>query len=218
MGNDLHRFGVPDTAQDGADSGATYLRRLKQQTQDPAAAATARPAPAAAGRESKEAASGAERRRQPRYKCEGSAEFRVENSSVRTWGTVTDLSLCGCYVEMQATSPPGTELSLTLEVNGIRAQVKGVVRVTYAFLGMGIAFTEIAESERERLHSMVRSLMEPVATVAPSGPSARPAPTPLPDMVDARSALGAIREFFEDKPQLSRSEFADLLRKSQKRV
>jgi hypothetical protein len=49
-----------------------------------------------------------EKRGEPRYKCEGSAEFRTDGFEVRTWARVTNLSRSGCYVEMQATSPLNT--------------------------------------------------------------------------------------------------------------
>src|SRR5258708_4874651 len=54
----------------------------------------------------------AEKRGEPRYKCEGSAEFRTDGFEVRTWARVTDLSRSGCYVEMQATSPLNTAVTL----------------------------------------------------------------------------------------------------------
>jgi hypothetical protein len=82
-------------------SGAEYLRRLKQDMEhpgtchDPVVETVQTIAPAAAQ----------ERRQSPRYKCEGSAQFRVGGSAVRTWGTFTDISLGGCYVEMTATYP-----------------------------------------------------------------------------------------------------------------
>jgi PilZ domain len=72
-----------------------------------------------------------ERRRTPRFKCEGSAEFRVGGTDVRTWGTFTDLSVHGCYIELTATFPVGTMVDLVLGLNGFRVNVKGEVRVSY---------------------------------------------------------------------------------------
>jgi hypothetical protein len=105
-------------------SGADYLRRLKRdQEQQPQTYVEAAPAPAPAEPEKQE------RRRNPRYKCEGSATFRVRGGNMRSWGTFTDLSISGCYVELKATFPLGALLDLELELNGVRAQVKGEVRV-----------------------------------------------------------------------------------------
>ena len=71
---------------------------------------------------------GAEKRRSPCYKCEGSAQLREEGCDVRTWSTFTDISLNGCYVEAQATYPAGTLLHMKLESNGIRVEMIEYVR------------------------------------------------------------------------------------------
>ena len=46
---------------------------------------------------------------------------------------------------MPATFPPETEMELVLELNGLRVQVKAIVRITYPFWGMGLAFTAISD-------------------------------------------------------------------------
>ena len=81
----------------------------------------------------------------PRYKCEGSAELREEGCDVRTWATFSDISLHGCYVEAQATYPANTILHMKLEANGVRVETNGNVRVSYPYLGMGIAFLDTSE-------------------------------------------------------------------------
>jgi hypothetical protein len=97
---------------DEMNEGTASLRALKQSTGAPsgAGAAPAReqnrlidPLSTVQGSESFH---GAEKRRSPRYKCEGSARLREEGCDVRTWSTFTDVSLRGCYVEAQATYPP----------------------------------------------------------------------------------------------------------------
>jgi len=132
-------------------SGADYLRKLKQDLH-PAPAfeeSTVAPSPAASA-DGKQ-----ERRINPRYKCEGSAEFRTEGSDVRTWGTFADLSLGGCYVEMKATFPVGALVDLTLDLNDVRVQVKGEVRISYPFLGIGIAFRDISPENQLHLKQMI---------------------------------------------------------------
>lgn len=62
-------------------SGANYLRRLKQD-QEGELATSEEPVAALPAAPSVET----ERRRSPRNKCEGSAEFRVGGTNVRTWG------------------------------------------------------------------------------------------------------------------------------------
>jgi hypothetical protein len=73
-------------------SGTEYLRRLKQDLEHSAGLASQ-----GTGIVPPEVPAGAhERRQSPRYKCEGSAEFRVGGSDIRTWGTFTDICLRGC--------------------------------------------------------------------------------------------------------------------------
>jgi hypothetical protein len=153
-----------------------------------------------------------EQRGAPRYKCDGSAEFRTEGFEVRTWARVTDLSLSGCYVEMPATSPVNTPVSLMIEVNGLRVHSKGAVKTSYSMLGMGIEFTEIPDTDHLQLEEIIRQLaMEP---------SAMPQPTPSdgPDLlmiIDPSAALNAVANFFQSHRMLTREEFKGLVGSSQ---
>jgi hypothetical protein len=61
-----------------------------------------------------------EQRDNTRYRCEGNVEFVTEDSEVRTFAKLTDISFGGCYVEMTATSAPGAAVHLAVEVSGIR--------------------------------------------------------------------------------------------------
>jgi hypothetical protein len=161
------------------------------------------------------ACGGQERRRSIRYKCHGSAEFRFPDTGVRTWGSLTDVSLHGCYVEMMQTSPSGTLVDLVLEANGIRIEVKGEVRVNYPFLGMGIVFTEIAPEQQIQLQRLLQSFSEDAHTPAPGQeePDAGSAQA-LPVIVDAAAALNSIAKFFQTRSVLTRHDFRELLRKS----
>ena len=73
--------------------------------------------------------------------------LREDGRDVRTWATFSDVSLHGCYVEAQATYPVGTILHMKLEANGVRVETKGNVRVSYPYLGMGIAFVDMSDGE-----------------------------------------------------------------------
>lgn len=163
---------------------------------------------------------GAEKRRSPRYKCEGSVEMREVGCDVHTWATFTDVGLHGCYVEAQATYPVGTILQLKLEANDIRIETKGNVRVTYPYLGMGIAFADMNEQNRERLRDLLASLSRPSAIVGPGIASSLPArgPLDLPPISNPESALQALIDFFRDRQLLMREDFIRLLRQSQSRA
>lgn len=197
-------------------SGSDYLRRLKEGetggTDKPRQ--PAREAPPAS-----EAAAEPERRRSPRYQCQGSAKFRAVGSEVYSWGSFTDVSVNGCYVEVTATFPVGARLELILEVSGIRAETNGEVRVSYPFLGMGIAFRETSDENRRQLAQMVRSLAHTTRVIGSASPTKEAASTQEEaaqpaGASDPRRALEVLMDHFEKHSELSREEFYRLLRES----
>ncbi len=74
--------------------------------------------------------------------------MRELTCDVHTWATFTDISLHGCYVEAQATYPVGIVLQMKLAANGVKVEVTGNVRVSYPYLGMGIAFVNMTNEMR----------------------------------------------------------------------
>lgn len=212
---------------DDINEGVAYLRALKQSAVQAGDAATAsapeaslgHPLPAtntAAGDQFR----GAEKRRSPRYKCEGSAEVREEGCDVRTWATFTDVSLHGCYVEAQATYPAGTKLHLKLEANGERVEASGKVAVNYPYLGMGIAFEDMSDDDKAHLKRLLATLGHHCLVMGPGIASSLPANGPLealPLISDPDAAIQAIVEFFEDRQLLMREDFLRILKKSQKK-
>jgi len=207
------------------NDGTAYLRALKHATssQSGAAAAPAREPERlienASTVESGDSFQGAEKRRSPRYKCEGSAEVREQGCDVRTWASFTDISLHGCYVEAQATYPAGTLLHMKLEANGIRVETKGKVRISYPYLGMGIAFEEISDENAARLKQLLASLSRPCVIIGPGINSPHPSTGPmeaLPPITNPEAAIRALIEFFEIHQILVRDDFLKLLKKGQK--
>lgn len=202
-----------------SDQGVAYLLALKQSAQ----AAQADSEGVAPGSEEQSAVGieqyeGANKRRTPRYKCEGSIEIREEGCDVRTWATFTDISLYGCYVEAQATYPVGTILNMKLDANGMRVETRGNVRVNYPYLGMGIAFVAITDDNETRLREMLASISRGSAVTAPGMPSTLPAQTPLisvPTITDPGAAIQQLVEFFDHRQMLMREDFLRILRKSQ---
>jgi hypothetical protein len=158
---------------------------------------------------------GSERRRDARYRCEGSAELQSDNSSVRTWATVTDLSRGGCYLEMQATFPADTKLSMVIEARGIRFRAKGVVRICYPFLGMGMVFTEIPATDQARLNELLLLLASSVERL--SGTTTSIPVTSTSTVRDPADALAALTAHFRDCDVLTREEFLKLISGSPER-
>ena len=203
---DPHFETEPDGLADPnkADDPAEYLRRLKSQGSEgsPSAPPTSGSVvPAAAGSPAFQ-----ERRRSPRLQCSGSAEFRPEGSDVRMWGTLTDISLHGCYVEMNNTFPLGTRMALTLEALGIRVRVQGTVRVSYPFLGMGICFSEIEPGQQLQLEQLLAALAGQNSLTTSSSTAAANSTGSLAD-VDTKAMIDELSEFFRSNHLLSREEF-----------
>jgi PilZ domain len=151
---------------DDCDEGMNYLRRLKGKPGDSVnnanidagsgtltASKTAEDHPAIGT-----ASPFTERRKAPRFSCSGRIEMRVEGADYRMGGTLTDISLHGCYVEMNSTYPVGTKLNLELEVISMKVKLPGVVRAAYPFLGMGISFGEIEAKPLAQLQELLVAL------------------------------------------------------------
>ena len=193
----------------------SYLKALKQPVAPHSEAQAGSTNPLAPVDEPYE---GVEKRRTPRYKCEGSIQIREEGREVNTWASFTDISLHGCYVEAQATYPRGTLLHLKLDANGIRLETKGTVRVNYPYLGMGIAFADMSEENQARLRQMLATITHPCVIMGPGIASSLPATGPLkgvPSITDPAAAVRALIEFFENRQMLMREDFLRIVRKSQ---
>ncbi len=206
--------------------GAAYLSSLKNSgSPHSAATATARAPEAAHSAETlREVApssiagpASVERRKSPRHKCKGSVRLQENGDGMTSWATFADISMHGCYVEAPAPLRVGAVLDLRLEVNGLRVEATGEVRVAYPNLGMGISFLRMSEENRERLRELVRSLLRSSVILAPrvAIPSASISPDALPVVANPSAALHAMRSFFENRHVMGRDEFLRILRKSQ---
>jgi hypothetical protein len=209
-----------------SDSGVAYLKALKQP-----AASTAGIGAAAAGMQTEEHPGsnltgaapgnrfhGTEKRRSLRYQCEGSIEMSEDGTDAHTWATFTDISLHGCYVEAQSAYPKGTALHIKLEAHGVRVETQGTVRVSYPYLGMGIAFVDTSQESTARLREMLMKVSRPSMLMGPGIASTLPSGKPLdamPIISNPAAAVQALTEFFENRQMLMRDDFLRILRTSQ---
>ena len=206
---------------DEMNEGIAYLRALKHAAEPEAIPSEDHATSISPAAQAGERFQGAEKRRSPRYKCEGSAEIREDGQQVHTWATFTDVSLHGCYVEAQATYPAGTVLHLKLDANDIRVETQGNVRVNYPYLGMGIAFVDMSEENKARLRQLLATISRPCVIMGPGIASSLPANAPLdavPLISDPAAAVRELVDFFENRQMLMREDFLRILRKSQSAV
>jgi PilZ domain-containing protein len=190
---------TPDPAP--SDNSVNYLRRLKAQTEADNASTTTPASEISSG-----AAPKKERRRSPRYKCAGSAELTQQGSGVRMWGSLTDISLRGCYVEMSTTFPVDTKVDLALDALGFRFRSHGIVRISYPFLGMGILLRDVDPEQRLILEKLLATLAS--ATTVPNPLVSREKSTAeAVAAAEPITFLNEIRRFFDKNGALSREEF-----------
>jgi|GEM_PF-478183 len=206
----------PATTDDSKDlSGAEYLRSLRATAPETATETTPKAPEPASTPAIDSSKKGAERRRYPRYKCEGSAEIRTDCSSVRTWATFSEVSLGGCYLEMMTTYPVDTKLDLKLQLHGLEVRTWATVRINYPFLGMGIAFTDMALEERQKLEAMIQTVVGP-GPETDSPPTASSAaqqasqPSATATAANGANLADSLRQYFETHEVLTREEFTRL--------
>jgi hypothetical protein len=208
------------------NEGMAYLTALKQSSHTDAATAavpardpdSSGPSAAANGNQ-REQFKGADKRRSPRFKCEGGARIVESGCEVATFVTLTDISMHGCYVEAQATYPVGTALDMVLEANDMKIETKGTVKVNYPYLGMGIAFVDMSEETKVRLKELLGSISRQTIIMGPGVASALPARDLLkdvPSIADAAAAIQALVAFFEDRQMLMREDFLRIVEQSQR--
>ena len=95
------------------------------------------------------------RRKHTRIKAGVAVELR-EGSAAPIRGATSDLSLSGCYIEMMFTLPVGTDLEMTLQVDGTLLLLATVV-TNDPRVGNGIKFTKMLPEDREELQSYLEA-------------------------------------------------------------
>ena len=98
-----------------------------------------------------------ELRTDPRFRCQNSIEVHV-NGGASFWGTVADLSLSGCYVEMPIPLEPGTKLKVGIWLGQTKAWAQAQVAHRTPGLGIGLNFLEISDADRDQIRRFLASL------------------------------------------------------------
>lgn len=98
-----------------------------------------------------------ERRQHPRYRCQNSIEIHIRNGT-SFWGTVADLGLGGCYVEMAIPIEVGTKLRVALWFGQNKAWAEGEVAHRTPGFGIGIRFTKTSSNDLEVIRQYLNSL------------------------------------------------------------
>jgi len=98
-----------------------------------------------------------EKRRYTRFICEGGVEVR-EGASRGFWGTMSDISLGGCYVQTFSPMPAGTSLVFLIKTHGMEIRGMGKVVAMHPGVGMAIRFEQMEDPDRQRLNDLIAQL------------------------------------------------------------
>jgi hypothetical protein len=151
-----------------------------------------------------------ERRRSTRFQCSGTAQIQAEGSDMPLTGSLTDISLHGCYVETLTPFPIDTLVTLKIEALGIHFQTQAKVRATYPFVGMGMCFSEVEPGQQMQLNQMLHAI---VGERALNSHPAEAITTFESGSANAAAYLEAISAFFRNSTVLSRDEFFEIAKR-----
>jgi len=109
-----------------------------------------------------------EQRHSARFRCQNSIEIHTPQGA-SFWGTVSDLGLGGCYIEMPLPLEPGTKLRVGIWLAQTKAWAEAQVAHGTPGLGVGLKFIEISDEDREKIRRFLETLA-PFARKPPRSP------------------------------------------------
>src|SRR5271154_385584 len=124
---------------------------------------------------------GDERRKFARHACRIETQVVTEDGSIGVPGTITDVSLGGCYVEMLSPLPVDSTIHLSLNPGTSTLHMSGKVRSSQTGLGMGVSFTGMGPEDFEKLWRFAPP------TADAKSPAKAPAIRPVPFRQSAAS-------------------------------
>jgi len=102
-----------------------------------------------------------EKRRHPRYRCEGYAEVLLPQGALHFRGRILDLSVSGCFIE---TAMPNLERGTVVEVyfvtNQLQFRVQGNIAEVRHKRGAGIAFVNVSPRRAHQIAGLIAELAE----------------------------------------------------------
>jgi hypothetical protein len=99
-----------------------------------------------------------ERRKAPRYSFVATTELTETGNATKWTGTVTEISLTGCYVDILNTLPQGTTLNVRISCDQGTFETRGKVLYVQERMGMGVVFLDPAKDQLEMLDSWLVKL------------------------------------------------------------
>jgi hypothetical protein len=90
-------------------------------------------------------------RRFPRYPCDTGVLIHLEQGNAGFWGTLSDISIGGCYVYTFSPLTVGQEVVLEIKANGKEIRAAGKTVSSHPGVGMGVAFSRFVNTEGEQI-------------------------------------------------------------------
>lgn len=111
----------------------------------------------------------ANRRRHPRYSCEGRAEVCIPHGGLLFRGKILDLSFSGCFIETAALNlERGTPVEIFFVARQLQFRIAGHIAVLYPKKGAGIAFDPLGPRRTREITELIAELK--AVSKAPQGP------------------------------------------------
>lgn len=99
------------------------------------------------------------RRRHPRYACEGHAEVFLPHGGLLLRGKILDLSMSGCFIETAAINlERGTRVEVYFTARQLRFRVGGHIAVLHRKRGAGLAFEHLSPRNARQIAELVGEL------------------------------------------------------------
>jgi hypothetical protein len=154
-------------------------------------------------------ASPRERRQFVRHPCRIGVQVATSEDELKMSGTITDISLGGCYVEMLSPLPVNTAVELSFEMDGSPVHFSAKVRSSHMGFGMGLAFANMGPENLEILRRLTAS---PGAAPEPAKAPAVEQPKPAPPKAAVGTRPYAAPELDPVDIPVTREVFAAVLR------
>jgi hypothetical protein len=100
-----------------------------------------------------------DRRRSPRFSCGGRAEINcLPSTGILLPGTIRDLSLHGCWVDISSPIDRGARAEIVVRVNAASFRAVGEVRAVRGRSGAGLEFVQLSSGGKEMLSGLIGEL------------------------------------------------------------
>lgn len=99
-----------------------------------------------------------ERRKYLRVQVAIPVEFIPEGAAVATHAETSDISVGGCYVEMNFTLPVGTQVEMALWLGEEKVWIQARIVTHHPYFGNGFAFRDMSEQVRSKLMRLLSSI------------------------------------------------------------